>query len=108
MIDFLQQYWLWILLGAGMLAMHLGGHSHGTHRGQRGMSGCGGHSEPPSGAHQGHDEHPSPQALDFSRLNAPAPIQDTRSPDGREARTEGSPPVDGVSSPGGQQHRHGC
>lgn len=34
-MDWLSQNWLWVLIGIAFIAMHLFGHSHGSHGGRR-------------------------------------------------------------------------
>ena len=72
MAGFIQQYWVLIVFGAAMMAMHLG------HRGGHGgMGGCGGGHTGHTG-HQGagpaeHEESPSPPASDRRTQGAATP-----------------------------------
>ena len=63
MAHFLASNWIWILLGAGMLYMHLGHRRHGR---TSGMGGCGGHGA-------GHEAH-APQTGSAGAYGAGGPI----------------------------------
>lgn len=67
-MNWLAENWIWVLLGGGMVAMHLFGHrGHGGHGGHGGSCG-GGHGNP--------KKEPA-EAADGSRPAAPAALPDT-------------------------------
>ena len=69
--------WLILLLGGGMVAMHLFGHGHGGHGGGHGGHGPGRRNK--SNGHAGHEPHDSSAAENENKSPAPErPTDDGR------------------------------
>lgn len=77
MAQFLQQYWLWVILIGVMFATHLRGHRRGGQSGQGAThAGCGGHAAHGTPGREKHRDHrPATPEQSAAEVSGPAARQ---------------------------------